>query len=368
MSKRKKALFVTHDVSLYGASRSLQTLLTNLEDVDVDLVVKKRLKGKWDLNEINAFFNKKAKLIKEFHLPHPGIYKGSEWKDYRIKLNDLLWKSNSKAFYKFIQANDYDFIHLNSIVLHQLIRKELPAFIHIREIFNGSQTSVFDSLRNARGVIFIDEATEEPFKDLKLQNSTILNNPFDMRHLHEVVNSDLIQKHSLEGKTVFSIIGSVAPVKGVELAIRAFKEVKCENAVLLIVGKSNNEAYIKLCKELAGNDLRIIFYGEEADIGKIYAMSDYIIRCDPQFCVGRTVYEGLYAGCHVILPGHEHNREALFDLDRFTDSITLYPPQDTDILAKVIEKKSHQKIFDRNFSTNIPSHLQQFNQFISEKL
>jgi glycosyltransferase involved in cell wall biosynthesis len=368
MQKRKKALFVTHDVSLYGASRSLQTLLANLEDTDIDIVAKKRLKGSRDLEVVNAFFNNKAKVIKEFYLPHPNIYQGSEWKEYVVKLNDLFWKLNAKSFYNFIKKNNYDYIHLNSIVLHQLITEDLPFFIHIREIFNNSDPSVNDSLRKARGVFFIDEATEKPFKSLGLQNSTILNNAFDMRYLHELENEDLIQKYSIDSKTVFSIIGNIAPVKGVDLAIKSFKEVKNPDALLLIIGNSNNESYLKLCQELASDDKRVIFHGEESQIGRIYKISDYILRCDPQFCVGRTVYEGLYAGCNVILPGQENNIEDLFDIDAFFQNIFFYQPQSLKSLTQIIEDKCRKKIHNKAFTTNIIAHLQQFDQFISKRL
>lgn len=368
MRRIKKGLFVTHDVSLYGASRSLQTLLGGLEDTDIDMVLKKRLRGSRDLKEVNKFFHNKAQQIKEFYLPHPNIYKGSEWKEYIVKINDFCWKSNARFFYNFVQKNNYDFIHLNSIVLHQLIREDLPFFIHVREIFNNQDPAVLDSLKKARGVIFIDEATEQPFKSLGLTNSTILNNPFDMRHLQEM-NADLIRStYDLKGKAVFSIIGNIAPIKGVSIAIKSFKKISNPNAVMFIVGNSNNEAYLNSCKELAGGDPRIIFYGEEPEIGKIYAISDYILRCDPQFCVGRTVYEGLYAGCHVILPGHEHDRGALFEVGAFNKSIALYPPQDINALATLIEEKSKSKILNRNFSSNITSHLEQFNEFILSKI
>lgn len=366
--KRKKALFVTHDVSLYGASRSLQTLLSNLENTDIDIAVKKRFFRNRDISNIKSFYGHNVNQVKEFYFPLPDCYKGSEINQFVVGLNNVFWKSNANAFYNFIRKNKYDYIHINSLVLYQLIRKDLPFFIHIREILNSNESDVRKYLNKATGVIFIDDATQAPLRALEAGNDIVLNNPFDMRQLLELDTTTIEKQYDLHSKTVFSIIGSVAEVKGVDLAIKAFKKVTNPNALLLIVGKGLNSTYVNYCRELAGNDPRIIFYGEESEIGKIYAVSDYIIRCDPQFCIGRTVYEGLYAGCNVIIAGKEENKKDIFEHERFDQNIFLYPAMNESKLSELMNARAEQKVKQRNFSTNIHAHLQQFEQFISDRL
>lgn len=359
---------MTHDVSLYGASRSLQTLLANLEDTDIDLAIKKRFFRNRDLGEIKSFYGGKVNQVREFYFPLPDCYKGSEINKFVVGLNYAFWQSNAKAFYDFIKENEYDYVHLNSLVLYPLIRADLPFFIHIREILNGSELAVTEALRRATGVIFIDEATYAPFSKLDAASGVVLNNPFDMCHLKLLDTRALTSKYDVKSKTVFSIIGSVAEVKGVDLAIKAFRKVTNKDALLLIVGKGLNAAYVNHCRELAAGDTRIIFYGEEAEIGKIYAVSDYILRCDPQFCIGRTVYEGLYAGCNVIIAGEERNKKDIFEHEKFSQSIFLYPPLDVERLSELMNERAGQKVQSRNFSTNIHAHIRQFDQFISIRL
>ncbi len=361
-------MFVTHDVGLYGASRSLQTLLSNLEDTDIDLAVKKRFFRSRDLDAVKAFYGDRVQHVREFYFPLPDCYQGSESNSFVVGLNQVFWQSNAQAFYDFIRKNEYDYVHLNSLVLYQLIRPGLPFFIHIREILKGNERAVAEGLQKAIGVIFIDDTTAAPFRGLSSGNTITLNNPFDMRPLKYLEISDIREKYNLDNKTVFAIIGSVSEVKGVDLAIKAFREVRHPDALLLIVGKGQNKAYLSRCHELAQADPRIVFYGEEAEIGKIYAVSDYILRCDPQFCIGRTVYEGLYAGCNVIMPGEDSDKSEIYDFENFAENIMLYPPLHCERLTETIEACATQKVIHRQFSTNIGAHLAQFNQFITARL
>jgi len=72
------------------------------------------------------------------------------------------------------------------------------------------------------------------------------------------------KKLGLSGKIVIILLGFVHMNKGYDLAIRAMKKLD-KKVVLLIVGKSKNDNYVKslitLCKKL-GVENRVIFYGE----------------------------------------------------------------------------------------------------------
>lgn len=363
LQKRKKALFITHDVSFYGASRSLQQIIRNLEDTDIDLIVRKRFLGSHDLKALRFFFGDKINVVKEFCLPFDPCYQGKDASKAMLALHKIRWQQNAQNLYTFIKSGKYDYIHINSLVLHPIIKREQPFILHVREILDHPNEAVFRSLMDAHGVIFIDNATKKPFQHLQLRNSLVLNNPFDMRGIDSPHFQEWVGNSFYKDKVVFSIIGNVAPIKGVDISIQAFRNVKTKDALLLIVGKGNDE-YLKYCKKLAGEDSRIIFYGEESEIEKIYALSDYIVRCDPQFCVGRTVYEGLYAGCEVMMPGTEDNKNSLYEAEKFMDSITMYPPQDIKALSIIIADKSSVKLKKRKAGTNIATQIKLFSNFV----
>ena len=92
--------------------------------------------------------------------------------------------------------------------------------------------------------------------------------------------------------------------------------------------------------ELSLPDKRIEFHGEEKDINRIYALSDYIIRGEIDFRIGRTIFEALYADCDVILPSSDKEIEREKDLRVLRDKVHIYTPRDRKSLTTVIESVS----------------------------
>jgi glycosyltransferase involved in cell wall biosynthesis len=41
---------------------------------------------------------------------------------------------------------------------------------------------------------------------------------------------------------------------------------------------------------------------QQKDMNELYAITDIVMRCEDYFPLGRTVFEGIYAGCFVLLP------------------------------------------------------------------
>lgn len=361
-----KALFITHDISLYGAAQSLRLLLANLKNVEVDLVIPKRLTGRNDLRSIKERFGPAVVNIYEFYLPFDLCYEGNTRQTPLYRLKEALWRANKNKLYAFIGRGGYDFIHLNSLVLHPLIRPDWPFVIHVREVLdvpNGSRAKA--SLKAARAVIFIDEATRRMFHGLRLNKSLVLNNPFDMSALRErKYRSDRLAEH----KTVFSLIGRIMDNKGTEFIINSFRQLKAPNVQLAVVGMGGvgEDAYVDKCKNLAANDERIIFWGEEKEIAKIYALSDYIIRGEAYPCVGRTIYEGLYAGCDVIVPGEQTDSVMFFEYEKFKNKIHFYPPRQTQGLTGLLQRLAGRKIINKSFHSNIAEYEDHFRAFINE--
>ncbi len=364
-----KILFITHDIGLYGASRSLQLLTSQLasEKLDLSLIVNKRLFRKNNLAKVSSDFGIKQSNIKEFHLPFDPCEIGkAKWSIYYF-LKQLLWHFNSYILNQYLKRNKYNLIYLNSITLHSLIKLQLPFVIHIREIYDGSNNKVFSSLNNSRGVIYIDKSTKYPFESkINGPSELMINNPFHQTELkkYEILHSDLKEKY--KNKFVFSIIGLIKPTKGQKFIIQSFIQAQIPNSILLIVGGSNDKSYLNECVSLARRHDNIQFLGEESDINKIYLISNCIIRGEFCFCVGRTTFEGLYSGCKVILPGNRiKNSDELFDFHRFADNIYFYEPRNECDIIEQMKNASVSPIMHRNYHSNLVKYATEIKQFFA---
>jgi glycosyltransferase involved in cell wall biosynthesis len=152
------------------------------------------------------------------------------------------------------------------------------------------------------------------------------------------------------------------PEKGVDLVIDAFKQVGATDARLVIVGTGHAVEVTRL-KALAAADKRILFWGTEKDISSIYTLSDYTVRGEAYHCVGRTIYEALYAGCGVVIPGDASNH-TLFEYDRFRERISFYSPGDREALRQTFASLVGKKVADKKGSSNVPDYVAQFDRFL----
>jgi len=363
-----KTLFVTHDMGLYGgAAQSLQTFLRNYKFRKVDLVVNKRFARRNDFEQLRKKFGNSVENIYEFYLPIDFCYKGRpRHSSLRMFLRKLPWWLLRWKFYRQLDIGQYDYICLNSLVLHPMVRRKYPFVIHIREILDARHKQAYQSVRKASGAIFIDEATRQPFLP-QVNGELVLNNPFDMRLLEQYGVDDLKYNFDYQRKTVFCTVGRINENKGISFLIEAFKRLHSKDVVLILVGSSEKN-FIAKCRQLAGGDQRIIFLDEEPEIGKIYRVSDYILRGEAYPCIGRTIYEGLYAGCGVIVPGTTINSKMFFEYEKFQDRIHFYKPRDVDALQRVFESLAGKKIQERIYRSNVEEYISKFESYVSEKL
>lgn len=279
------------------------------------------------------------------------------------KFNNIMFYLNRNKIKKIIK--EYDKIYLNSLVLWQLIRNEKSFYIHIREIFEGS-TQLYEkisrNLEKTQGQIFIDYSTYEKFKNNK-GNKIILNNPFNMKKLKYISVDMALKKIGLEkNKPIFSVIGMIYETKGVKFIIESFLETKVE-AYLLIVGEIKG-TYAKECVKLAKSNCNIIFLGELKGIEEIYAISDFIIRGEPCFCIGRTIYEGLYSGCDVIVPGKQEDIQHYKDIFDIRENIHFYEARNKEALIEQITQLKNKVKTERHFKSNIESYTKKIKKFM----
>lgn len=364
-----KILFITHCHGHYGASKSLQALLLKYDRHEIVLALPKNSLKSFTKEEIRAFYGSNVSEIVYFHLPFKYCYMGAPegiFLKIRNFIRNLFSLIDRNRMYSFIKARGFDAIHLNAPVLYPLIRHDMPFIVHMRDVMLMEQAGAVRKILQAKGIIFIDPGTMEPFKGIDLRNGIVLNNPFDMTMLEKGYD----EKAILEGyglasdRIIFSCIGRIKESKGVKFIVESFLKNKNERSVLLVFGRGDpGSGYEKECREAASCDPRIRFMGEERDIGKVYRISDYIIRGDPWHLIGRTVFEGLYSGCDVIIPGAPSDLDGNPDLKEFAGKVHLYLARNQKSLSDAIGGLT-EKIRDRAFRSNVEEYVEKFDKFI----
>ncbi len=364
MPARKKLLFVTHTLEdLYGAATSLRLLLQNYSGIDADLLLPKSFRHPRNLAATAARF---PSIRRAYEISMPvdlgllGIRRDLADRAHGAA-HWLAWQRDRAVYRRILRDGNYDIVHFNSPVLHQMVLPGLPAVTHMRDIILDSSSPVIDRLADGAGIVFIDAATRHPFARREgTMRALTLNNPIDMRAVAQA--QTLHHPQLTPGKTVFSMIGRISELKGVALVIEAFRQVAGTADVLLIVG-AGAESYMARCRTLAACDPRIIFWGEERNMERIYASTDYVVRGDPAPCVGRTIYEGLYSGSRIIMPGPPE-AGLIFEAERFGDAIAFYAPGSKDALAKSFASCSGKKVTARNYRSNVEDYVKAFDAFI----
>lgn len=368
-----KALFVLHEgIFIYGANRSIAGVLQNLE-YDYDLLICKSFTRKVDEGELRQLLGRHLKNIYTVWMPRYRCQyydKVSLFSECSHVVNNIMAFFCKKKRTRIIRQGGYDYVHLNSLVLFPMIDENARYIVHAREIINPQYRRMKQFIRameRATGIIYIDEATRIPIEAvMSNKRAMVLNNPFDMTWVAEADYEDSLRKCGVaRTNTVFAMLGQVGDNKGSKFVIRSFMRHANPDSRLLIVG-NNDHAYGRECEKMTKDDGRVIFCGEMKNTGSIYRISDYIVRGEPQFCIGRTIYEGLFAGAGVIIPGHETDVEKMQSGDELRDKIHFYEPESEDSLAAVIQACSHVNQTDREFRSNIGYYMERYNRFIDK--
>jgi glycosyltransferase involved in cell wall biosynthesis len=365
MSPRLKVLFVTHTAdAMGGAARSLRELI-HAWDVDADVMVP-RFNGVPDDAAVRALFGPRVRRVFRRWLAYDLCYRGRPrlWESARRHLLfPLLWRVDRDAFHRFVARERYDVVHLNSVVLHPLARADQPFILHVREILDGAQPQALASAARAAGVVFIDEATRAPFAAAPLRAGTVLNNPVDMRAVGRLpANAAGRLGGDPAALTVFAMVGTLIPEKGADVVIEAFRRTDAANARLILVGTGTPE-YTARLERLAAGDRRIVFWGGERDIESIYTLADWVVRGEAYHCVGRTIYEALYAGCGAVVPG-DAGDHTFFEYDRFAERIRFYHPSDREALGGVFRALAGHKLGAKKGESNVTHYAAEFDRFV----
>lgn len=364
-----KLILVTNDISFYGASRSLRTLIAGLQkdqSIEIKLIIPKRFFGKNNLDDVSDWFLVEKNNIYEFSLPFYNNYKGNNFSISPF-LYTFLYKIRFKKIFQFLSNENPDVIHLNSLTLLDLASKEFNFVLHVREILKYKKYKKYiqSKLDNISKIIFIDEATKGSFDLFKVKNSIILNNPFNMIHLSKIDYFKSLRILPIEknSKIVISLIGKIHPEKGSDFIVDVFNNLQRDDIILVIMGSGE----VNYCKSLKNkSNSNIYFLRESADVDPLYKISDYIIRGESYPCIGRTTFEGLYSGLSVILPGtNEYYEKNIPDYINYSDKIFLYKPREVDGLLKIIENIKPIKIENRIYKSNVDDYVGKFKNYLS---
>lgn len=363
-----QGLFIGSCWGINGSERSLSTLLKHYLHVEQSLLLPYPIFEKCRVN-LKEFYPY-ARILKPKILPKDNNYLGApnHWKsDVKQLIRNWAWRSVRRSFYKWLEEQNFDFIHLNSYIFNPLIVEEFPFFLHMREVVPSMNAITIKRIEQARGVVCIDQLTNKAVDFLPDDRKIILNNPFDMEAVKHVKGSQILKALSIDTQgPIFSIIGSIIPVKGVREVVKSFCSSKSKG-ILLVVGDGDDE-YKNECRNIAKNDSRILFTGIINDIEKIYAVSHYIVRGDPHHAIGRTIFEGLYSGCRIITPGRQSDIDSNPALKPFSDVIRTYLPQNWKELSSLFDLETNHVKFIPQSSSNCEAYVTDFHKFVLKNL
>lgn len=355
-----------------GSCESVKLLIENIGH-PVDLIVPEGgSDGYISKRQIKQFYGKNVDGVYSFFLPYSyECIEGADAFDLDYILRcSRLFERHKKELYSFLRNKQYGHIHLNSFGLYPVLNRSFPMTLHVREVLKGNvleRMGIYRCLRNARGFVFIDEATRMPFKGLK-KRGILLANPVDQTGINQLSESEILDFYGFSKESViFSVIGTLSDLKGQEFIIRSFNQFHGYPYKLLIVGDGDAQSK-KRYTFLAESNPDIVFLGQldKKKMLEIYRITDYIIRGEPFFAIGRTVYEGLYSGGSLMIQGNGTDIQNVRELEKFIKRIYTYLPRDEQSFLNVLHQINGQKAKKHYGETNAKEYGKAFNRWVSK--
>lgn len=368
----KKVLVINHSYNtVYGAAKSLRLLIKESSFL-FDMIYPFAFRPGTAPDDIRNFYGENVRhvycLPMTFKLEKIFEQKGVS---IRKRLSNFVHEGLALLTDPYRKAisrkKEYDYVHLNSLILFPLIDEKSKYIIHVREVFQSSdevKKSIEQKLNRAAGVVFIGEAEKKPFADIKVPN-VVLTNPFDMRYLKNYAQNEIYKKYSVNKDTVvIAILGMIASEKGVMRVIEAFEQTTRRDVVLLVVGKNDGSVYAQECLKHIEASGAMIYIGELSDPGEVYCMADYVVRGEDYVGVGRTVYEALFSKCDVIMYDEERkNLEAIrSESEIFTDRVHTY--SNGKGLTSIIDQVRKVDKLKREYLSNTEQYISKYENFV----
>ena len=362
-----KVLFVTHTTGYGGAAISLTT---NLEY----LLESGKLKAKECLlavppNKDNILtdayhkFNGKVPFL-FWHMPFSTAYKGGSTKPH-VKVYSIVKELISilsfiTVYNRRIKQEGITHIHLNSMVFWSLLPflpKDIKKVIHVREMITDDYSGKIARRiinRYADTIIAISNQTAKG-----LPKSEIVENPYDMYRARQFRNirQELKLKFGIPlDSFVVSVFSPIGKQKGSEFLLEVVRNMPSELPIHFVVVGDPFRGEQKLYRDLL-NEPNVHIYETSSDMNRFYAMTDTVLRCEKYLPLGRTVYEGIYAGCMAVLPIAK--TDSFKESPKYLTQVYTYRAEDTESCIHVIRgiyRNYPTGIYDNRFAptTNVP--------------
>lgn len=303
--------FVTHYDGLYGANRSLLSLIEGLEEYGVESLVV--LPSRGDLTDVLAARN----------IPH--VVTPFKW---WMTKPEHRWKAPARLAFNLavapviavrIASWEPDFIHTNSSVtpigalLAELL--SLPHTWHIREFGNLDYglcrdfgDAVFQwGLNRSEALVAVSKAVRRNvLDDLSAPTHVVYNGVISEEQARRIGKSARQAQCDADQSScfTFAILGRIQPSKGQKQAVRAISRLRKKemDVRLLIAGDGEEEhesSLIKLIEKLKIADA-VSFLGFVDEPFSVYRKADAVLMCSENEAMGRVTAEGMAAACPVI--------------------------------------------------------------------
>lgn len=316
-SRPLKVLYTTHEPNLTGASRSLLDLLASLDRDLVNPTVLLRRHGPIEekLQDLG---------VTSYVIPYfLSIKSNQPWKPNGFKkiANGIF----SRRVDDFINSGNFDVVHNNSLLstvgMSSAARNGVPYVCHVRELVHESHGMVFVSPKRVKALmnradmnIFISQTVANRF------SSWVTDAPSKI--VWDGVNGDAfaLDRESPLGDRSVSIVlaGNIAPGKGQIDAIQAVGILVSRNVnvQLTIIGNIGNKQYYKECdKYIKMHSLNCVIkmlpFSDRVE--QILRDADIALCCSQHEALGRSMIEGMLAGCVVVASNCSSGTEIVRD-------------------------------------------------------
>lgn len=204
----------------------------------------------------------------------------SEYKGVRLKSVWTLDKKGLAAMTASLSAalkaafGRYDIVHFHAegpcamLWLPKLFGKRCIATIHgidwQRAKWGGLASKYIKfgekaAARYADEIIVLSEGVQKYFMDTYGRKTVFIPNGV---HRPVIRHPQLIkEKFGLEKDDYILFLGRLVPEKGISYLIEAFKQIHTDKKLVIAGGSSDTEEFLQQLKQLAENDIRIIFTG-----------------------------------------------------------------------------------------------------------
>jgi len=199
----------------------------------------------------------------------------------KCKIINLNWYENVDGFFGFFfRSMLLSFLKLSHIKIIYTLHNKTPHSMNSRK-YGKKIMKKLCIISDA--IIGLCPETEEIIKQISppsVGKLTIIPHP-NYIHNYKLDKTNDRLKYGLDNDDiVFMFFGKILPYKNIEILIESFKDLKKENAKLLIIGSADNEQYKNQILEMVGEDKNIICdfrFVPDEEIPALYQTADITV-------------------------------------------------------------------------------------------